>query len=188
MIIGLSGYARSGKDESANALAGLGFRRVAFADKLREFLLTLNPVVIGGPVQSLRHVIDEYGWDGYKASPYGQDIRGLLQRLGTECGRELISDTIWINAALGEKSPGDGVNNLDNVVVTDVRFPNEAQAIKNRGGYVLRINRPGVGAANAHSSETGLDDWSFDGIVNNAGSIADLHKEVQAWALSFSVA
>jgi dephospho-CoA kinase len=45
MIVGISGYARSGKDEAAKALVEMGFERRAFADKLREFLLALNPMV-----------------------------------------------------------------------------------------------------------------------------------------------
>jgi hypothetical protein len=193
MIIGLSGYARSGKDESANALIGVGFQRVAFADTLREFLLRLNPIVdiqtvhtrAFGPVVGERKevrvsdVIETYGWDGYKKSVYGTEIRELLQRLGTECGRELISDTIWIDAALGDQYS----TTRTNLVVTDVRFPNEFEAIKERGGMVVRIIREGVGPANAHPSETALDGFDFDVVIHNNGTIGDLHRQMQDLAL-----
>lgn len=172
MIIGLCGYARAGKDEAAKALVEIGFERVAFADKLRDFLYVLNPLVSGTtemPVW-LDYVIDRYGWDGYKETPWGQNIRELLQRLGTECGRELIGDNVWVDAALNKCSP------FDNYVVTDCRFPNEAQAIKDRGGVIVRIKRPGVGPANSHASETSLDDWPFDAYVNNDSTIDQLHR------------
>jgi hypothetical protein len=185
MIVGLAGYARSGKDTAATGLTDYGFQQVAFADILREFLYRLNPSMAlpksinnlsatGYSVRatSLQEVIDKYGWGGYKESAHGGEIRELLQRLGTECGRQLIDDEIWIRAALDGKE-GD-------LVVTDVRFPNEAHAIRDRGGIVIRIVRPGVGAANSHSSETALDDFKFDAIIPNDGSVADLHADLRS--------
>lgn len=175
MIIGFSGYARSGKDESAKALAELGYRRVAFADKLREFLYALNPIVDNtsnahGAIR-VSDVVDAYGWDGYKETQWGPEIRQLLQHLGTECGRQIISDTVWIDAAL------NGVDG--DTCVTDCRFPNEAQAIKSRGGLMVRVERPGVGPANSHPSETALDDWPWDCVVENDGTIEELHQKVR---------
>lgn len=183
MIIGLSGYARSGKDTAANGLGIFGFRRVAFADKLREFLLRLDPIVgIDEDTDYWRvsDVVHVYGWNGYKTSPYGNEMRELMQRLGTECGRQLISDTVWIDAALGT-----GIVEPERLVVTDVRFPNEAEAIKARGGFVVRINRPGVGPANAHPSETALDDWTFDAIIDNDESEGALHHKLHDLAFAF---
>lgn len=189
MIIGLAGYARSGKDEAAKGLELFGFQRVAFADKLREFAYRLNPIVgaeglaWGDNVRFVRlqTIIDLWGWNGYKETQYGAEIRELLQRLGTECGRQLISDTIWIDAALGDSHIGY------NVVVTDVRFPNEFDAIKERGGYVVRITRDGVGPANAHPSETALDGFDFDFVLDNNGTIAELHHRIANVALGFTL-
>lgn len=178
MIIGLSGYARSGKDESANALtSALHFNRVAFADKLRDFLYKLNPNVQSdngiGSVR-LQYVINRYGWGAYKETPWGAEIRELLQRLGTECGRGLIHENVWVEAAL------HGLDPDRNYVVTDVRFPNEAEAIVTEGGYLVRIVRPGIGPANAHASETALDDWRFDLVIHNDGGVVDLHQKMYA--------
>lgn len=186
MIIGLSGYARSGKDEAAKVLVEQhGFIRIAFADKLREFLYALNPIVhasIEWPDQynnnywlhtvRLRDVIDRYGWDGYKETPYVTEIRQLLQKLGTEAGRQVLWDSIWIDAAF------HGVHDGNDYVVTDARFPNEADAIIERGGYVLRISRAGVGPANDHPSETSLDTFNFDGHINNSGDLEEYHQKV----------
>jgi hypothetical protein len=189
VIIGLSGYARSGKDTAAAGMDMWGFKRVAFADKLRDFLYLLNPVVKPRydrafaplvPDWRVQQVIDRFGWHGYKETAYGPEIRELLQRLGTECGRELISDTVWIDAALNNVELDD---HYKSVVVTDVRFPNEAQAIKDRGGYVFRIERKGVGPANDHPSEIALDNWIFDCIIDNDGTPEELVTRVINGAL-----
>jgi hypothetical protein len=150
-ILGLSGYARSGKDTFADLLvAEFEFQKTAYADRLREALYTLNPIVVangehhgpvpygyGGPVyRSLQSVIDEYGWEGYKTSPFSLDVRRLIQVMGTEVGRGIAGEDVWVAATF---------RNLDlskNTVITDVRFPNEAQAIKDNGGYIIRIDRP----------------------------------------------
>jgi hypothetical protein len=120
----------------------------------------------------VRDIIDQHGWDGYKATPYGKEIRELLQRLGTEAGRQTLWDSIWIDAALHDLDPNK------NYVITDVRFPNEAEAVRERGGVLWRISRVGVGPANSHASEISLDDYSFDKVVENNGSLEDYRQEV----------
>ena len=183
-IIALSGYARSGKDEVSNILVKeFGFKKVAFADKLREVLYALNPTLIGRfeisenaviPQVTLQEVIDIYGWDGYKESMYGLEIRRLLQRLGTEAGRETLWDSIWIDAAL------TGHDEDAKIVISDARFINEFEAIISRGGYVWRVDRPGVGPANDHKSETeaiGYEKFSMQ--IYNDGDLEDLRKVVK---------
>jgi hypothetical protein len=192
MILGLSGYARVGKDEAAKTLVEkYGFERIAFADKLRDFLYALNPIVFVSalefdrdkfldPVEyksiRVRDVIDEYGWDGYKGTVHGTEIRGLLQRLGTEAGRNTLWDSIWIDAAFAGK-PEDG-----RYVITDVRFPNEAEAVRERGGVIWRITRSGVGPANNHASETSLDNYDFDGYIQNDGTLEEYQEKIKSIA------
>ena len=181
-IIGLSGYARSGKDEAAKILVEeFGFTRVAFADKLREVLYALDPMVsattwrdsLGVSPVYLRDVIDEHGWGGYKETFFGPEIRRLLQRLGTEAGRQTLWDSIWVDAAL------TGHDDDARLVVTDCRFPNEAQAIWDRGGEVWRIMREGVGPANSHPSETSLDNVDFQAYVHNDGTLEEFRKSIR---------
>lgn len=173
-IVGLSGYARSGKDEAAKALLSLGFRHIAFADKLREFAYVLNPAVMSdyGKHVPLQWIIDEYGWNGYKRTQWSESVRVLLQRLGTECGRRIVGENIWVDATF--RSLNDG-----NYAITDVRFPNEVENIKAHGGRIFRISRPGVGPANSHYSEVALDDYDFDRVIVNDGSIEEFHKKVR---------
>jgi len=182
-IIGLSGFARSGKDEAAQVLVEeFGFIRVAFADKLREVLYQLNPIVdswhleVDGEEKHLyttvQYVIDRHGWDGYKETPYGSEIRRLLQRLGTEAGRQTLWDSIWIDAAFANL-PDDA-----KVVVSDARFYNEFDAIRQRGGYIWRIDRDGVGPANDHASETEAIDYPYFSLyLKNNGTLEE-YKEM----------
>lgn len=173
-LVGFSGYARAGKDTAYSLLADEGWNRIAFADTIREFLYRLNPIVGEVPVNDvvrLAEVIDDVGWDGYKDTMHGPEMRQLMQRLGTECGRELLGDSIWVDAALDRLPPG-------NYAVTDCRFVNEANAIRSRGGKFIRINRPGIGPANSHISETGLDSYDFDAVIDNDGSLEDFKRKL----------
>lgn len=189
-IIGLSGFARSGKDEAAKVLVEeFGFTRIAFADKLREVLYALDPIVVAdsrhhGPVpepdysgtayRRLQDIINTYGWDGYKTSPFSNDIRRLLQRLGTEAGREVLGTNIWVDSTL---------NNLDpngSYVVTDARFYNEFDAIRSRGGVIWRVERKGLGPLNDHASEMEAVGYPhFELTILNDGTVEEYHSKVR---------
>jgi hypothetical protein len=148
MIIGLAGFAGAGKDTAAEALIAAGWERRAFADPLKD-------------------IARDLGWNGEK-DDHG---RRLLQTLGQSV-RAHLGAHVWIDATLDDIEPGD------RVVVTDVRYPNEAAAIRQLGGVLVRIERPGVGPANDHPSEHALDRYRFDFQILNAGTVADLHAEM----------
>ena len=174
MIIGLSGYARSGKDTVANYLIeNHGFTRLAFADPMREALYALNPS-LGTSRLSLQEVIDEHSWDGYKDTLFGEEIRVLLQRMGTEVGREMFGEHFWVDYLLNKALDIKG-----DVVISDVRFLNEAEAIHQANGQVWRVNRPGIEAANSHASEIQMDSFSnFDVVITNDTTIEELFLEL----------
>ena len=122
--------------------------------------------------------------------------RKLLQLLGTEAGRQIIHPNIWVNAlfadynplgfdykgSVGKKIKGSWV--YPNWIITDVRFPNEAKIIKDKGGILIRVNRDNGTRAidvNPHPSETALDDYSdFDYVIENDGTVQDLIDKVIA--------
>jgi hypothetical protein len=168
-LIGLSGYAQSGKDTAAAALTDVGWTRIAFADVLRSAVYALDPLMPDG--RRVSDVVDEMGWDSAKVN--FREIRTLLQRMGTEVGRNLLGENIWVDTALRDLDP-EG-----RYVITDCRFPNEAKAIRDRGGKVVRIHRPGTEAANDHPSETSLDNFAFDAILVNSGSIKSLQGQMR---------
>lgn len=178
MIIGISGYARTGKDSVADILVNdFGFERLAFADKLRECVYALNPVISygktwGSPLY-LQPIVDLHGWDGVKSTPFGPEVRRLLQRFGTEVGRNILGQNVWVDATFAVTDA------TKNYIITDCRFRNEAMGILRKGGKMWRINRPGVGPVNDHISEIGLDNFSFDATINNDGSLTDLQESVR---------
>lgn len=171
-FIGLSGWARSGKDTIADYLVEQhGFTRVAFADPMRNALLALDPNIdFYGSQVSLSTIVRIGGWDLVKE--HSQEVRRLLQRMGTEVGRNLFGENFWVDQAIKNASK------YDKVVFSDCRYLNEAEAIKNFGGQVWRISRPGVFAINDHGSEHDLDDYIFDLHLENKTTIENLQKIV----------
>lgn len=181
-MLALSGWARSGKDTVADVLTRYGYERRSFADPLREALHRLDPV-INGEGLALSAALEKSGgpvsrdaWEHVKAR--FPEVRRLLQALGTEVGRDMISEDIWADLGTRDIEPGSLV------VFADCRFPNEADAVKHLGGEVWRIRRPGNSPANGHCSETALDGWPFDLILHNTGTRADLARTVHRLACS----
>ena len=146
VIVGLSGFAGSGKDAVGDVLVhDYGFTRRAFADKLKRIAWDL-------------------GWSGNK----DEVGRRFLQDLGVAC-RGLDPD-YWVRPVL--------LDLPSKLVITDVRFQNDAIAITRAGGLVIWIERPGVEAVNQHVSEHDLAEWNFDGAIINDGTLADLANKV----------
>lgn len=169
-IVGFCGYPGSGKDEAAKILIAHGWQRLAFADPLRAMLLALDPLVFTAGdkgIQRLSVLVENKGWIEAKKLP---EVRCLLQRMGTEAGRNVLGENIWVDTAQRSIEIGK------RVIFTDVRFPNEAEMIHSRGGKLYWVGRPGVDRVNVHSSEN----YSFeiDGRILNDGTIEDLHNKV----------
>lgn len=172
MIIGLSGYARSGKDTAADHLiSNYGFTRYSFAAPMKEAMYRLNPIVFSDSIGEFRYknLVDVYGLD--KAKESYPEIRRLLQIFGTEVGREMFGANFWVDLTLNSITDG-------NAVISDVRFKNEADAIRAAGGEIWRINRFGIGPVTNHSSEVDLDDYNFDHLINNDLSVVKLNKVI----------
>lgn len=175
LVIGLSGYARAGKDTVAGILADLGWEQRSFAAPLYAALYTMNPLVMSPRCDAVLHLageVDRIGWEA--AKDLYPEVRALLQRLGTEVGRNQFGADFWVKQATHDLWEPDAPR----VVFSDVRFPNEAEACKTLGGQVWRIERPGHGPANGHVSESALDGYDFDQVIVNLGTIADLAAAV----------
>jgi hypothetical protein len=114
-------------------------------------------------------------------------VRDLLQILGTEAMREGLHTNVWVNALMADYIPGpfypdvpaEDHAKLPNWIITDTRFPNEADAIKSKGGMVIKVDRLRVGPVNGHPSEDALKDYNFDYIIHNNGSISDLVSNIK---------
>jgi hypothetical protein len=178
MLIGLGHYARTGKDSVASVLVKEhGFTRVAFADALKELALKADPLIYNNAMVNvatgrghLKQVVHANGWENAKNQ--FPEVRKFLQNLGV-AAREVMGENVWVDLALDGTYGGQ-----DRVVVTDVRFENEAHAIALMGGKLVKVSRPGFGPANQHVSETGLEDYEWDYELQNNGSLDDLPAKV----------
>ena len=168
MIIGLSGYAQSGKDTVAELLClNYDYKRLSFADPIRHALTIVNPKL--DSITRLADFVDDHGWEMAKHNP---EVRRLMQVFGTDFGRKMLGSDVWIKMAFRDLRPED------RIVVSDVRFPNEAEAIKKLGGSVWRINRHNHSAVNGHTSEHAMDNYMFDHFIYNDPTLDDLSDEV----------
>lgn len=169
--IGLVGHAGSGKDTVAAHLAHRGFERVAFADPVRSVLLSVNPLITREGLR-LRDVVEAQGWDTAKRQL--PEVRELLQGLGAGV-RDSLGESVWLDHALRRLDTLSGP-----VVVTDVRYHNEALALRSRGFFLVWVQRPGVGPANTHPSETAIPAELADAVLSNSGGIPELYEAVDA--------
>lgn len=184
MIIGLSGYATSGKDTVADILVKeFGYIKYAWADMVRLAAEALDPIVGVDDGHPIRYTdaLNKYGYNEAKAR--FAEFRRVLQYIGTEVGRELIDDNVWVDATISRINREASIT--DRIVIADTRFPNEANKIKELSGeqsggenLVVRVVREGVGPASDHISETGLDDFDFDVVLDNNGTLDDLRDKV----------
>lgn len=170
MIIGFSGYAGAGKDSAAKVLIAKGFEHRAFAGPLKELAILLNPMLEHGV--SLAQWLTAHSMEETKRN--SPELRRYLQKLGVGV-REIVGEDAWVDAAFKD------IDVSQDTVFTDVRFPNELDAIELSGGTVFRVERVGYGPINNHISETALDDYALP-VIRNDGSLADL-KETVLWAL-----
>lgn len=170
--VGLAGVARSGKDSVGRVLVGEGFKKRSFAAPMRQALAIVNGHVetVDGFMPLMDALYLFGGWEGLKVKAPG--VRGLLQRLGTGVGRELWGEDFWVDLVFRD------LVFTEDYVFTDVRFPNEVEAIRARGGVVWQVVRPGVEAVNNHISESALDGVVFDATIVNDGSLEDLEGKV----------
>jgi hypothetical protein len=176
-IVGLTGTRGSGKDAVASFMTMLhGYTRVAFADRLKEaasLVYGLSHEQVHGSLAAKEEVDPRWG-----LSP-----RFILQQLGTEVGRSIHPDT-WIRSLLDVDIPARESAGASPTgwVVADVRFPNEAAAIRERGGCIVRVVRPGWdlgGAAAQHASEVELAAIAEDFVIENSGTLEDLGNQTQ---------
>ncbi|MBP2232561.1 hypothetical protein J2847_005890 [Azospirillum agricola] len=169
LVLGLSGLAGSGKSTVANRLVERwGFRREKFSGPLKDMMRGLG--------------LTEREIEGdRKEQPCdllcGATPRWAMQALGTEWGRVQIHPDLWVSA--WAKRAGQGL-----VVADDVRFVNECSAVRALGGFVIRVERPGI-VSGVHLSEQEMSRIGPDCTFQNDGSIADLIAATDALAEAF---
>jgi hypothetical protein len=158
MLIGIAGRRQSGKTTLANLLSARhGLRHTSFAEPMREFVASILGITIA-ELEAAKELPVAWLDD---TTP-----RWMLQTVGTEWGRRMVHPELWVRSALHRAGSA--------AVLSDVRFRNEAEAIRDRGGYVLRVHRPEELEIGAHASETPLDADLVDLEIDNSGTTNDM--------------
>ena len=177
MIIGISGHKFSGKSTVAKLLSeATGYEVRSFADKLKDICCVLSGCT--------REDLENYDFKENKLVPeylkpyclnaQKPTFRAFLQHFGTDIMRR-FNDNIWIDSTFA--------NDSKNVIVSDVRFPNEAKAIKDRGGIIIKVVRDSVEAKDKHQSETHIDDIQEDYTLFNNSTLEELAENVEILAI-----
>ena len=173
-VIGIHGFARSGKDTVADyILSNDGVVKYSFANPLKDAVSKLFNIP--------REDLD--GDNREEILPqWGLSIRQILQRFGTESMRNVFGDDFWIKKAQHTIDWAIEQHGELTVVISDVRFQNEADFCRDNGIliYIERPDADGVVGDIGHASESGVNLNTSDYYINNDGSIEELYKEVDA--------
>lgn len=173
-LLGIAGRKRSGKNTAGDVFVAGGYQELAFATPIKLMLATLLKYR-GADKATIQRMLE----GDLKEEPTkllgGKSPRHALKTLGTEWGRMLIDDNLWIEAMFDASKP------YKRVVVTDVRFPNEAGAIQACGGQVLRVSRPNNPLPpDDHPSEAQIDTLNVDHEITNDAASAEEFQRVVA--------
>lgn len=214
MIVGFCGFIGSGKDTAADYLINYhGFRRDSFANSLKDAVAAVfgwDRILLEGRTKEAREWREQVDtWWSERLNMPTLTPRWVLQNWGTEVCRQGFHDDIWI-ASLENRL----LKTKDDIVISDVRFPNEIKAIKRAGGKVVRIVRGsdpewyndaklanagesviGSAIARAKMRSTGIhsSEWSWigNGIdfeIDNNGTIDSLFEQIKSQVLDHPVA
>jgi hypothetical protein len=132
--------------------------------------------------------IDYFDASDYRDRKYcvqeRRTYRDALQFVGTDLFRKQFNDNTWVDATMADYKGVSAPNGLGgeytkypNWLISDMRFPNEVKAIKDRDGLIIRINRPSVGSTDNHESETALDNFEgFDLVITNNDDLDEIYQ------------
>lgn len=174
-VIGLTGLKQRGKSSVADILVREhGFQQFAFADGVRALAVAIDPHIVTQTGRMARYT-ELLRDKGYEAAKHEPDVRRLLQRIGTEAGRQVFGEGVWVNAlaALVQQLP-----DAAKVVISDVRFPNEAEFVALLGGELWRVQRTLDQAEDLHESERHIAGLPADKELRNHGTLDQLAELV----------
>ena len=168
-LIGIMGLARVGKDTATAHLCDTyGMESYAFADPIKSMLTG---------------VFGDLFRDGDREAPIdwlGKSPRQLMQTLGTEWGREIVHPDLWVLVADQMWKKYQEIGWGAGVVLSDVRFRNEAEWILAQGGLLISLSRDGVAAVATHVSEQNIPFDLANVSLENNGTVEELAAAVTA--------
>lgn len=208
MIIGFCGLKGAGKDTAADYLVkNYDFEKVSFAAPMKRAVAALFDIPLH-EIENFKNADNVHVAVGYKNQPTAVfypggkqpveldavsghpsnmwspisefTFRQMLQRFGTEMGRENFGREFWIDLTLPVGSSYTGRK----IVVSDVRFPNECDRIHELGGHVAFVDRPGL-IADDHPSED-IENLDVDYVLYNNSTIEHLYDYIEDLLVSIS--
>ena len=172
-IIGIAGRAGAGKDTAADYLVRLfGYEKHAFAGPLKRGVSELFGIPLA--------VLNDRTLKEREDEVWGRTPRHLLQWLGTDVLRKQISNEFFLVSMARSIAESD----KNRIVISDVRFDDEARFIRQLGGTIIQIKRPGYenglsGRSKAHASEQGISSYLVDRVIfNKEGRKDDLRLSI----------
>jgi hypothetical protein len=170
LFIGLCGKKGSGKSFVAENMRDTRDAKILrFADILKDMMR-----VMGFSEGQINGDLKEVACDMLN----GKTPRYAMQTLGTEWGRNLLHENIWVDMLVAKVNKERGV-----VVVDDVRFPNEIKAIRDNGGVVAWIERASIyDGEDEHASETSVSSADCDVCIDNTLPIPLVLTNIEVWA------
>lgn len=176
MIVGLHGKKRVGKDTIYQIIQSIhpDATRIAFADRMKESLAALFGLY-AKDIEYLKETNPSIEFV-VKDKKHSLSWREIIQRYGTESHRDIFGQDFWIDTILPLKK--DYYPNDRLVIVTDVRFKNEAERIIQLGGHVIQVTRPQLLNNDSHISEEPLPSYCISDNICNDGSFEDLKEKV----------
>lgn len=173
MLIGLTGFKKSGKDAFASTFVRHNFQVLRVADTLKEMLRTFYRMAGLSETDIERKIEGDL-----KEAPCrflaGHTPRRAMQTLGTEWGQDMFFREIWSNIWKERVANCNGP-----VICPDIRFLHEEAALRDLGGALIRIDRPGFEPTEYHRSELEMLQLNPDITVVNDGTLDQLHKQAQ---------
>lgn len=172
-LVGLVGLKQSGKTTASRFFQNHGFTCIPFASVIKDMLLAfgLSEAQLFGDQKEVPSDI-----------LCGQTPRFTMQTLGTEWGRSIIGNDIWLNAWENKMSQHP------KVVVDDARFHNEVGLVQDLGGTIIRVTRDAAGQnGDLHVSEVNIPHLDADVHVHNGGTISGLHLKLRAVSRAYKL-
>ena len=186
-IIGICGPKGVGKSTLAKAVGEhVEAQRIRFAKPLKSMIATLLQECGFTRGESWEAVDGSLKENPIADLPGQPTARHLLQTIGTEWGREHIGEEVWAQIA-AEKAERVLNYHGDWAVIDDLRFPNEARTLRDRGAYIVEVRREGHDYSTEHASEGGIHPHRPDVIVENVGSPGNLAHSARSLLISLQI-
>jgi len=205
MIIGISGRMGSGKDTIGTIIQGLLLTNKNQSCEIKKFagkLKQIASILTGIPVEKFEdqefkktNLNSKWDYNDYIGGEFidllSMSVREFLQKLGTDAIRNGLHQNAWVNALFADYKESrrkiddeEYIKEYPNWIITDMRFPNEFDAVKSRNGITIKVTRPNLKDgynffSDQHQSEKALDKAIFDYEIINDGTMEELVKKVR---------